>query len=61
MRGWHNLYENEHFENIAGALQQVEAFGGSKMVGAWSWIGKHKPRVTLMLLGRVVKHILVTC
>jgi hypothetical protein len=31
MRGWHNLYEND-IENIAGALQQIEAFGGGKMV-----------------------------
>jgi hypothetical protein len=33
MRGWHNLYEND-VENIAGALQQLEAFGGGKTV-AW--------------------------
>jgi hypothetical protein len=31
MRGWHNLYEND-VENIAGALQQVEEFGGGKTV-----------------------------
>ena len=31
MRGWHNLYEND-VENIAGALQQLEAFGGGKTV-----------------------------
>ena len=31
MRGWHNLYEND-VENIAGALQQIEAFGGGKTV-----------------------------
>ena len=31
MRGWHNLYEND-VENIAGALQQLEAFGAGKTV-----------------------------
>jgi hypothetical protein len=31
MRGWHNLYEND-VENIAGALQQIEDFGGGKTV-----------------------------
>jgi hypothetical protein len=31
MRGWHNLYEND-VEHIAGALQQVETFGGGNIV-----------------------------
>lgn len=29
--GWHNLYEND-VENVARALQQVETFGGGKVV-----------------------------
>jgi hypothetical protein len=38
MRGWHNLYEND-VENIAGALQQIEAFGGGKTVGVYHGAG----------------------
>ena len=31
MRGWHNLYEND-VEHIAGALQQIETFGGGNTI-----------------------------
>ena len=34
MRGWHNLYEND-VENIAGALQQLEAFGAGRRLPAF--------------------------